>query len=107
MSGGSLYDFVHKQHNVLELTTLVKFAVDICRGMCYLHERGIIHRDLKTANLLMDKDQVCAIFFLSFICDVPLMFRGENGVTWLPIVKIEDIAAPHCGATHIIHSFVN
>ena len=61
MSGGSLYDFVHKQHNVLNLTTLLKFAVDVCRGMCYLHERGIIHRDLKTANLLMDKDHVCAI----------------------------------------------
>jgi hypothetical protein len=35
------------------------------------------------------------------------MFREENGVIWLQIVKIEDIAAPHCGATHIIHSFVN
>ncbi|KAL6642304.1 hypothetical protein ACP70R_020485 [Stipagrostis hirtigluma subsp. patula] len=61
MSGGSLYDFVHKQHNVLELTTLLKFAVDVCRGMCYLHERGIIHRDLKTANLLMDKDHVVKV----------------------------------------------
>ncbi|TVU50977.1 hypothetical protein EJB05_02376 [Eragrostis curvula] len=61
MSGGSLYDFVHKQHNVLELPTLLKFAVDVCRGMCYLHERGIIHRDLKTANLLMDKDQVVKV----------------------------------------------
>ncbi|RCV36118.1 hypothetical protein SEVIR_7G306100v4 [Setaria viridis] len=61
MSGGSLYDFVHKHHNVLNLTTLLKFAVDVCRGMCYLHERGIIHRDLKTANLLMDKDHVVKV----------------------------------------------
>jgi len=61
MSGGSLYDFVHKQHNVLNLRTLLKFAVDVCRGMCYLHERGIIHRDLKTANLLMDKDHVVKV----------------------------------------------
>ncbi|KAG8093650.1 hypothetical protein GUJ93_ZPchr0012g21214 [Zizania palustris] len=61
MSGGSLYDFVHKQHNVLELPTLLKFAVDVCRGMCYLHQRGIIHRDLKSANLLMDKDHVVKV----------------------------------------------
>ncbi|XP_062204130.1 serine/threonine-protein kinase STY46-like isoform X2 [Phragmites australis] len=61
MSGGSLYDYVHKQHNVLKLTTLLKFVVDVCRGMCYLHERGIIHRDLKTANLLMDKDRVVKV----------------------------------------------
>ncbi|EEE52818.1 hypothetical protein OsJ_35327 [Oryza sativa Japonica Group] len=61
MSGGSLYDFVHKQHNVLDLPTLLKFAVDVCRGMCYLHQRGIIHRDLKSANLLMDKDHVVKV----------------------------------------------
>ncbi|KQJ92138.1 serine/threonine-protein kinase STY46 [Brachypodium distachyon] len=61
MSGGSLYDFVHKQRNVLDLPTLLKFACDVCRGMCYLHQRGIIHRDLKTANLLMDKDHVVKV----------------------------------------------
>uniref|UniRef100_A0A0D9XX50 non-specific serine/threonine protein kinase n=2 Tax=Leersia perrieri TaxID=77586 RepID=A0A0D9XX50_9ORYZ len=61
MSGGSLYDFVHKRHNILELPTLLKFAIDVCRGMCYLHQRGIIHRDLKSANLLMDKDHVVKV----------------------------------------------
>uniref|UniRef100_A0A0D3GNG8 Protein kinase domain-containing protein n=1 Tax=Oryza barthii TaxID=65489 RepID=A0A0D3GNG8_9ORYZ len=61
MSGGSLYDFLHKQHNVLDLPTLLKFAVDVCRGMCYLHQMGIIHRDLKSANLLMDKDHVVKV----------------------------------------------
>ncbi|XBI79788.1 hypothetical protein VPH35_089133 [Triticum aestivum] len=61
MSGGSLYDYVHKQRNVVDLPTLLKFACDICRGMCYLHQRGIIHRDLKTANLLMDKDHVVKV----------------------------------------------
>ncbi|BAT00526.1 Os07g0203925, partial [Oryza sativa Japonica Group] len=61
MSGGSLYDFLHKQHNVLDLPTLLKFAVDLCRGMCYLHQMGIIHRDLKSANLLMDKDHVVKV----------------------------------------------
>ncbi|KAF7071489.1 hypothetical protein CFC21_076784 [Triticum aestivum] len=61
MSGGSLYDYVHKQRNVVDLPTLLKFACDVCRGMCYLHQRGIIHRDLKTANLLMDKDHVVKV----------------------------------------------
>ncbi|TXG53322.1 hypothetical protein EZV62_022491 [Acer yangbiense] len=54
MPKGSLYDYLHKNHNVLKLSQLLRFAVDVCRGMEYLHQNNIIHRDLKTANLLMD-----------------------------------------------------
>ncbi|XP_068658636.1 serine/threonine-protein kinase STY46-like isoform X2 [Aristolochia californica] len=61
MPGGSLYDFLHKNHNVLELSLLLRFAVDICKGMEYLHRNDIIHRDLKTANLLMDTNNVVKV----------------------------------------------
>lgn len=61
MPGGSLYDFLHKYHNVLELSLLLKFAVDVCKGMEYLHQNGIIHRDLKTANLLMGTENVIKV----------------------------------------------
>ncbi|KAJ7974080.1 putative Protein kinase [Quillaja saponaria] len=61
MPGGSLYDYLHKNHNVLELPQLLKLAIDICRGMEYLHRSNIIHRDLKTANLLMDTHNVVKV----------------------------------------------
>ncbi|XP_026405312.1 serine/threonine-protein kinase STY8-like [Papaver somniferum] len=61
MPGGSLYDFLHKHHNVLGLGHLLEFAIDICKGMEYLHQKNIIHRDLKTANLLMDIDHVVKV----------------------------------------------
>lgn len=61
MHGGSLYDYLHKQKNILELSLLLKFALDVCSGMNYLHQKNIIHRDLKTANLLMDNNQVVKV----------------------------------------------
>ncbi|GFP97794.1 serine/threonine-protein kinase ht1 [Phtheirospermum japonicum] len=54
MAGGSLYEYLHKNHLVLKLPQLLKFAIDVCKGMEYLHQNNVIHRDLKTANLLMD-----------------------------------------------------
>ncbi|RZB44261.1 serine/threonine-protein kinase STY46-like [Glycine soja] len=61
MPGGSLYDYMHRNHNVLELSQLLNFAIDVCKGMKYLHQNNIIHRDLKTANLLMDTHNVVKV----------------------------------------------
>ncbi|KAJ8458323.1 hypothetical protein OPV22_031249 [Ensete ventricosum] len=61
MHGGNLYDYLHKHHNILELSMLLRFATDVCKGMDYLHQNDIIHRDLKTANLLMDSNLVVKV----------------------------------------------
>ncbi|XP_023735694.1 serine/threonine-protein kinase STY46-like [Lactuca sativa] len=61
MPGGSLYKYLHKNHNILKLPQLVKFVIDVCKGMENLHSNNIIHRDLKTANLLMDTQNVVKV----------------------------------------------
>ncbi|KAM5565230.1 serine/threonine-protein kinase STY46-like [Rosa sericea] len=61
LSGGSMYDFLHKQKGAFSLQSLLKVAVDISRGMKYLHQNNIIHRDLKAANLLMDGNGVVKV----------------------------------------------
>lgn len=58
MSGGSVYDFLHKQQGVFKLPAILKVAIDVSKGMSYLHQNNIIHRDLKAANLLMDENEV-------------------------------------------------
>lgn len=71
MPGGNLYEYLHKNHIVLKLPQLLKFAIDVCRGMEYLHQNNIIHRDLKTANLLMDNDNVS--IFISWLNSIVRM----------------------------------
>ncbi|KAL5221068.1 hypothetical protein ABZP36_025781 [Zizania latifolia] len=61
MPGGNLYDFLHKQNNILDLLAILNIAISIAKGMDYLHRNNIIHRDLKTANLLMGYHQVVKI----------------------------------------------
>ncbi|XP_051139457.1 serine/threonine-protein kinase STY46-like isoform X2 [Andrographis paniculata] len=61
MPGGSLYEYLHKHHHSLKTPQLLKFALDICKGMEYLHQQNVIHRDLKTANLLMDNCNVVKV----------------------------------------------
>lgn len=61
MARGSIYDFLHKQKGVFQLPSLLKVAIDVSKGMNYLHQNNIIHRDLKTANLLMDENGVVKV----------------------------------------------
>ncbi|KAH6757690.1 ACT-like protein tyrosine kinase family protein [Perilla frutescens var. hirtella] len=44
MSGGSVYDYLHKQKGTFKLPALIKVAIDVSKGMNYLHQNNIIHR---------------------------------------------------------------
>ncbi|XP_022769278.1 serine/threonine-protein kinase STY46-like isoform X2 [Durio zibethinus] len=61
MSGGSMYDLLHKQKSGFKLPFLLKVATDVSKGMSYLHQNSIMHRDLKAANLLMDENGVVKV----------------------------------------------
>ncbi|KAH7430530.1 hypothetical protein KP509_08G002700 [Ceratopteris richardii] len=61
MAGGSLHDYVHRRNRVVKLPMLLRAALDISKGMDYLHQNNIIHRDLKSANLLLDDNEVVKV----------------------------------------------
>ncbi|KAL9663122.1 hypothetical protein QQ045_027960 [Rhodiola kirilowii] len=56
--GGSVRQFLMNRHNrAVPLRTAVKQALDVARGMEYVHELNTIHRDLKSDNLLIFGDK--------------------------------------------------
>ncbi|WCJ26183.1 PAS domain-containing protein tyrosine kinase family protein [Euphorbia peplus] len=58
MPRGSLFKTLHKNNQALDMRRRLKMALDVARGMNYLHHRNppIVHRDLKSSNLLVDKN---------------------------------------------------
>lgn len=57
LPGGSLMAFLHKSKpHSLSMKLMIRIALDVARGMEYLHSQGVIHRDLKSDNLIMTDD---------------------------------------------------
>ncbi|PSS28761.1 Dual specificity protein kinase [Actinidia chinensis var. chinensis] len=54
LRGGDLHQYL-KEKGALSPSTAINFAVDIARGMAYLHNEPnvVIHRDLKPRNILL------------------------------------------------------
>ncbi|OAY60609.1 serine/threonine-protein kinase STY13 [Manihot esculenta] len=56
--GGSVRQFLmRRQNRAVPLKLAVKQALDVARGMAYVHGLGLIHRDLKSDNLLIFGDK--------------------------------------------------
>ena len=62
MIKGSLWDYYHNEKPPKNFDRVVMtMALQMAQGMCYLHERRVLHRDLKSQNIWLDGDLGCKI----------------------------------------------
>ncbi|CAN8253526.1 unnamed protein product [Cochlearia groenlandica] len=62
LQGGALKSFLIKnRRRKLAFKVVVQIALDLARGLSYLHSQKIVHRDVKTENMLLDKTRTVKI----------------------------------------------
>lgn len=61
VTNGSLFDFIHSGDNALDHHQAISWAKQIAYGMEHLHGHHIVHRDLKSGNVLISDDMTMKV----------------------------------------------
>lgn len=84
MEMGSLYYLIHMsgQKKKLSWRRRLKMLRDICRGLMCIHRMKIVHRDLKSANCLVNKHwavKICDFGLSRVMTDFPMRDNSSAG----------------------------
>ncbi|CAI4808641.1 AIF_collapsed_G0052680.mRNA.1.CDS.1 [Saccharomyces cerevisiae] len=64
--GGEFYKYIQKKRRLKEMNACRLFS-QLISGVHYIHSKGLVHRDLKLENLLLDKNENLVITDFGFV----------------------------------------
>lgn len=85
VSGGTLADRVVKGVPAIEQTRI--WIAQVARALAYAHQRGIIHRDVKPSNVLLDDSDNCLLsdFGITHIAEASKSLTTTGAVIGTPM----------------------
>ncbi|CAD8128619.1 unnamed protein product [Paramecium sonneborni] len=98
LQGGSLYDLI-KEKAILSIKQIQQILVGILQGLCHMHQKEIMHRDLKLENILFKQSKkmdsvVVADFGLATYVNEPIYLYcrcGTPGYVAPEVINMKDM----------------
>lgn len=97
---GSLYDYLHKKGEKPTQQQSLTWAKQIAYGMAYMHKLELVHRDLKSSNILFTNDmtaQICDFGTSRTLKETTIASKVAGTLRWMaPEVAADTAISKMC-----------
>ena len=99
-ANGSLYDYLHVNKQIPTQQQSLTWAKQVAYAMAYMHKLGLVHRDLKSSNILFADDmiaQVCDFGTARTLDGTTFASKVSGTLRWMaPEVAVDEAINKMC-----------